>query len=328
MKKLFLIAIVLVTLANTATAQEWTVGHNENNQWNCDSLDKIIADFAEAFYIIIDGKVSTVEEIFAVRAPGCEIEHPPVTGTAVMELTHDWTRNLSGDYLYKCELVLEMVKKHGDLELMRIGNEVFTFLHYHQNDVPLCVPRHVIVKQNGYLRECADSSCDWIWGILIGEVLEVVGIRDGWYEVAHNEKTAFVDSADVVPGPYDIIEPEEQFVLGLGTDCALASRIHGDEVMYIATVKAGPAQNDMDVHLYLPFDEEALEIDQVVNKRFTDNNSTYILQHHPSNVIYPTGIYTIEISIGGGTYRVGFNAQKKAVYVIHVACNLPDQDTG
>ncbi|MCY4540252.1 MAG: hypothetical protein OXE52_18705 [Chloroflexi bacterium] len=153
---------------------------------------------------------------------------------------------------------------------------------------------------------------------MVGTVPEVVCQGDGWYEIAYIAETAFVDGANAAPGPYDIIEPQEAYVPGLGTVCATGTRIQVDEMKSIATIKAGPAQHVMDVDLYHPIDAEALEIDVFANERVADDHSPYQLGHCAPKIRYPAGIHTIGFSIDGGTYRVGFNAQWRAVYVIHV----------
>ena len=321
MKRLILVAIVLTTLASSVWSQDWKKGKIGNVEWNCDALAKVIAEFGGEHYLIIDGSAATVQELFAVRAPNCGIEFEPVSGIVFVEFTHDWTKNITAEYFYKCDLVRDMVAKYGNLEIRRDGDIVHTLLSYHQSELPVCVPRHLIVKRYSNLFECADSSCEKLRRVLRGEVLEVVGIQEDWYEVATDDGSAFVFNFHVVPGPYDIIQPDEQFVLRSGPECVIVPVTSGDAVSLVLILRTGPALYDMTVGLYRPLEDTVLRVEKEVENTFTNDNQTYIIQRYHSSINFPTGIYTIAITLDQATYRVGFNMVQEAAYIVHVGCN-------
>ena len=319
--RLILVAIVLTTLASSVWSQDWTKSGIGNVEWNCDALAVAIMDFGDEYYLIIDGSAVTVKELFAIRSQNCGIEIDPITGTAFIEFTDDWTQNATGEYFYKCEPVLDMVEAYGDLQIMRGDDNPKTLLRYHQIDVPECVPRHLIVKRHSILFECADRSRDSVQRVLRGEVLEVVGIQEDWYEVATDDGTAFVFNFHVVPGPYDIIQPDEQFALRSGPKCVIVPVISGDEISYVSILRTGPALKDMTVDLYRPLDDTVLRVEKEVENTFTNDNQPYIIQRYHSSIKFPTGIYTIAITLDEATYRVGFNMKHEAANIVHVGCN-------
>ena len=168
---------------------------------------------------------------------------------------------------------------------------------------------------------CADRNCEKLRRVVLGEVLEVLGIQEDWYEVATDDGSAFVYNFHVVPGPYDIIQPDEQFVLRSGTECIIVPVTSGDEISHVSILSAGPALNDMTVDLYRPLDDTVLKVEEEVKKTFTDNNQPYIIQRYHWNVKFPTGIYTIAITLDEATFRVGFKMEQEAAHIVHVYCN-------
>ena len=151
-----------------------------------------------------------------------------------------------------------IVAAYGDLEFRRDGDRHHTVIGFYQEDAPECVPRYVIASQHQRVLECASNDCDFVYGFLRGEALPVVGVSDGWYEVALEDGTGYVAETQVVPGPYGFLHVGEQYLLEYA-DCIMIPQRRPKDYTFITIIKSGPAYQEMEVALYEPLSDTRWE---------------------------------------------------------------------
>ena len=330
--------LVLILLATPASAQDWQPGWKGNVEYNCDAVKGAIADVGDEYYIIrgadsltpgdgtaehyllTDVDVVTVEESLLNRAPGCGTAPEPSEGIVDIYDPGAWKPNITRDYLYQCDIARAIVAAYGDLEFRRDGDRRHTVLDFFQEDAPDCVPRYVVTINHSYVFECADSDCEQLTRIMRWLAWPVVGLSEGWYEIALEDETGFVAASDVAPGPLGLLQVNEQHVLQYA-DCIMVPQRKPEEFRTIAVIKGGPAYREMDVALYKPATDTTLEIQEEIDSEFSNNGQPYILQIYSRSDHFPTGVYIVELTWNGLTFRYGFNAQEHALYYIHVYCN-------
>ena len=330
--------LVLILLATPARAQDWRRGWKGNVEYNCDAVNGAIADVGDEFYIIrgadsltpgdgtaehyllTDVDVVSVAESLLARAPGCGTAPESSAGIVDIYNPGAWKPNITREYLYQCEVARAIVAAYGDLEFRRDGDRRHTVLAFYQEDAPDCVPRYVVTKVHSNIFECADSDCERLSRVMRWQALPVVGLSEGWYEVALGDETGFVAASNVAPGPLGLLQVDEQHVLQYA-DCIMVPQRKPQEFRYIAIIKGGPAYREMEVALYKPAIDTALEIHEEIDREFSNNGQPYILQTYSRADYFPTGVYMVELTWKGLTFRYGFNAQEHALYYIHVYCN-------
>lgn len=332
--------LVLFLLAIPASAQGWQRGSMGNVEYNCDAVNGAVADFGEELfviggvdtltpgdgdaehYVLTDVGVSTVANSMLSRAPGCGTAPEETDGIIDVYEPERWLKNITDDYFYQCDIVRAIVAAYGDLEYRRDGDRRHTVIGYYQEDAPDCVPRYVIARQHQRVLECAGSDCEFVYGFLRGEALPVVGLSDGWYEVALEDGTGFVAEAQVVPGPYGFLHVGEQHVLEYA-DCIMIPQRRPKDYTFITIIKSGPAYQEMEVALYEPLSDKPLGIYDEMEKEFSNNGQPYILQIPGPVDDFPNGIYIVQLAWGNLTFNYGFDLREPDVYDIHVYCNRP-----
>ena len=330
--------LVLILLATPASAQDWQRGWKGNVVYNCDAVNGAIADVGDEFYIIrgadsltpgdgtaehyllTDVDVVTVAESLLARAPGCGTAPESDDGIVDIYNPDAWKKNITGEYFYQCDVVRAIVAAYGELEFRRDGDRRHTVLGFYQEDAPDCVPRYVVTVNHSNVFECADSDCEQLTRIMRWQALPVVGLSEGWYEIALEEETGFVAATDVAPGPLGLLQVDEQHILHYA-DCIMVPQRKPEEFRYIAIIRGGPAYREMEVALYKPAVDTALEIHEEINGEFSNNGQPYVLQLYSRADYFPTGVYIVELTWKGLSFRYGFNAQEHALYYIHVYCN-------
>jgi hypothetical protein len=337
-KNKLILMIAIALLATAAGAQDWQSGSMGNVEYNCEAIMGAIGEVGALYYVILgtddltpgdgdaehyvlsDVTVATVAESLLARAPGCGTAH--VLDDDVIDIYEPdaWKPNITRDYMYQCDVVRAIVAAYGHLDFRREGDRHHTVIGFYQEDAPDCVPRYVIATRLVPILECADHSCKRSSRLRRGQALPVVGLSDGWYEVAFDNETGFVSEDLVEPGPLAILQEDEQFSLQYA-DCLLVQQRRERDYRYVAVLKAGPAYKDMEVALYMPLSDAALEIYEENEGEFSNNGQPYILQMPPPELAYPTGIYTIELTLGDLIFRYGFEATEKGLHYIHVYCN-------
>ena len=146
----------------------------------------------------------------------------------------------------------------------------------------------------------------------------MIGLREGWYEVAQGEGAGFVAEAEVMPGPLALLQVGENHVMQYA-DCIFSPQHKVAERRFIAFIKAGLAYQEIDVALYPPMSDTALTILEERDRKFSDSDKPFILQLY-APVIFNPGIYIIELTFNDLTYRFGFDASEDDMYHIHVYC--------
>jgi len=338
--KLFWIILVLL-LATSAGAQDWQLGGRGNVEYNCDAIMSIIEEFGIVYYLILgtddltpgdgdaehyvltDISLVTVAESLLVRASGCG-KAIAVDDDEVVDIyePEKWKPNITGEYFYQCDVVRAIVAGFGKLEFRRSGERQHTVISFYQEEAPECIPPFVITKVHSEVFACLDSDCEKIDRIMRWLAWPVIGWSEGWYELALEDKTGFVAEADVAPGPYGLLQVDEQHVLQYA-ECIMVPQSRPEEYRDFAIIKGGPAYQEIEVALYRPTVETAQDVIEEVEGEFSNNGMPYILQVLSQDNHYPRGVYTIELTWDGVTFRYGFNAQDHARYYIHVYCNRP-----
>jgi len=332
--------LLLALLVTPAVAQDWQPGWKGHAEYNCDAIMSVIEEVGIAYYMILgtddltpgdgDAEHYILTDISVVTVAESLLDHATGCGTAlvaddsVVDIYEPdrWKLNVTGEYFYQCDVVRAIVAAFGDLEFRRSGDRHHTFLGFYQEDAPDCIPPYVVSKVHSDVYACADSDCEKIDRIMRWLAWPVVGWSEGWYEVALEDKTGFIAEADAAPGPYGLLQLDEQHVLPYA-ECVMVPQHKPQEFRHIAIIKAGPAYREIDVALYKPAVETAQDILEEVEGEFSNNGQPYILQIHTRDDHYPRGVYTVELTWDGLMFRYGFNAQEHALYYIHVYCNRP-----
>ena len=330
--------LVLILLATPAGAQDWQRGWKGNVEYNCDAVNGAVADVGDEMYLIIgadsltpgggdkehyvltDVNAVTVAESLLGRAPGCGKEPESSDGIVDIYSPERWKKNITGDYFYQCDVVRAIVAAHGDLEYRRDGDRHHTVVGFYQEDAPECVPRYVVTKVHSDIFACADSDCEKISRVMRWQAWPVVGLSEGWYEVALEGETGFIAASDVAPGPYGLLQVDQHHVSQYH-DCILFVDRKPEDYRYVAILKAGPAYQEIEVALYKPAIDTPLEIVEESHGEFNDSGEPYILQLSSRADHFPIGAYTIELTWKGRIFRYGLEVQEHALFLIHVYCN-------
>ena len=330
--------LLLILLATPASAQDWQRGWKGKVEYNCDAINGAIADVGDEYYVIrgagdltpgdvdaehyllTDVDVVTVAESLLGRAPGCGTAPESLEDVVHLYNPEAWKPNITREYLYQCDVARAIVANYGDLEFRRDGDRRHTVLAFFQEDAPDCVPRFVVTQVHSDIFACADSSCEKTSRVMRWQAFAVVGLSEGWYEIALEDETGFVAASDVAPGPLGLLQLGEQHTLQYA-DCIMVAEREPRDYRYIAILKSGPAYREIEVALYKPATETALEITEELDREFSNNAQPYILQVHSPADHYPTGAYIVELTWEGLTLRYGLNVQERAIYYIHVYCN-------
>ena len=343
MKTKLLWMIALLALATAAGAQDWQKGWKGNVEYNCDAVMGAVAEVGALYYrifgtddltpgdgeaehyVLTDVNVTTVAESLLGRAPGCGKAFVADDDVVDIYEPERWKLNITGDYFYQCDVVRRIVAGFGDLDFRRDGDRHHTVIGYYQEDAPDCMPPYVVTKVHSDVYACADSDCEKIDRIMRWLAWPVVGWSEGWYELALEDKTGFVAEADVAPGPYGLLQVDEQHVLQYA-ECVIVPQIREKDYRLVAILKAGPAVQEIEVALYKPAADTALDIYDEIEGEFSNNGQPYILQMHDPGSMYPTGVYIVELTWDGLTFRYGVNVQEHNLYYIHVYCNRPESE--
>ena len=340
-KLFWLIAILL--LATSAGAQDWQPGSMGNVEYNCDAVMGVIDDVGIVYYLILgtddltpgdgdaehyiltDISVVTVAESLLVRATGCG--EAIVVDDKVLDIyePEKWKPNVTREYLYQCDVVRAIVARFGDLEFRRDGDRHHTVIDFYQEDAQECIPSYVVTKVHSDVYACAESDCEKIDRIMRWQAWPVVGLSEGWYELALEDKTGFVAEADVMPGPSGILQVDQLHVSRYH-DCELFVDRLPEDYRYIATLKAGPAYEEIELALYKPAIDTPVEIVKESLSEFNDSGEPYILQMYSRADHFPMGAYIIELTWNGRIFRYGLEVQDRALFVIHVYCNRPESE--
>ena len=343
MKGKLILIFAMALLATAAGAQDWQSGWKGNVEYNCDTIMGVIDEFGAVYYLILgtddltpgdgdaehyvltDVNVVTVAESLLGRAPGCG--SALVVDDEVVDIYEPdrWKLNITREYFYQCDVVRTIVAAYGDLDFRRDGDRHHTVIGFYQEDARECVPRYVVTKVHSDVFACADSDCEKINRVMRWQAWKVVGLSEGWYEVYVEGETGFIAASDVMPGPYALFQVDEQHVLRY-SECVMVPQRKPQEFRHIAIIKAGPAYREIEVALYKPAVETAQDVLEEVEREFSNNGQPYILQIHTRDDHYPNGVYIVELTWDGLTFRYGFEAQEPALYYIHVYCNRPESE--
>ncbi len=334
---------VLILLATPASAQDWQRGSMGNVEYNCDAVNGAVADYgdelyvirgadslipeggAEEHYVLAGVDMVTVAESMLGRAPGCGTASE--TNERIVDIydPHAWQPNITHDYLYQCDVARAIAADYGDLEFRRDGDRHHTVLSFFQEDAPDCVPPYVTTTVYADIFACASSDCEKTDRIMRWLAWKVVGLSDGWYEIALEGGTGFVAAADVAPGPLALLQ-EDILNFTSYADCDMFVDRRPLERRELAIVRGGQAYQDIEVLLYKPATDTALEISQVFEGEFSGSGKPYIGQAYSSADYFPTGVYIVELTWNGRTFRYGFDAQDNALYLIQFYCDPPSSE--
>lgn len=246
----------------------------------------------------------------------------------------DWVEISNGEMEFNCETVVFLIDAYPDEPLAKSSGTTLTTKEFFENLVPDCeveqdstLPEsdepetsfNIQVDGNVNLRECAGTSCKIVGQATDGEILAVIGEEDDWYEVIHDDESAWIASWVTTPAPDAIIETDEPHLVD-GTTCIIVPSLkRGD--MDINLILTGDRQGDIIADLYRPTDVNPLRVDSQLDKTFIDSGETYVMQTYRWNVSFPTGLYMIELTFDGETYRIGWNVAERADYNVYIQCS-------
>ena len=343
MKSKLLLIIAMALLATAAGAQDWQSDSKGNVEYNCETIMDVIDEFGIVYYLILgtddltpgdgdaehyvltDVSLVTVAESLLIRATGCG--KAIVADDKVVDIYEPdkWKLNITREYFYQCEVVRAIVAAYGDLDFRRTSDRQHTVIRFYQEDAPECVPPYVVTKVHGDIFACPESDCEKTGRVMRWLAWKVVGLSEGWYEIELEDGTGFIAASDVMPGPYALLQVDEQHVLRY-SECVMIPQRKPQEFRHIAIIKAGLAYRETEVALYKPAVEMAQDVLEEVEGEFSNNGQPYILQIYTRDDHYPRGAYTVELTWNGLTFRYGFTAQEHALYMIHVYCNRPESE--
>lgn len=338
MKGKLLLIFALALMATAAGAQDCQSGWKGKVEYNREAIMGAIAEVGAAYclilgtddmfpgdgdaehYVLTDVNVVTVAASLLGRAPGCGTALVSDDGVVDIYSPEKWKRNITREYFYQCDVVRAIVGAYGDLDFRRDGDRHHTVIGFYQEDAPACVPHFVIAKRHSPIFECADPSCERRGRFRSGQALPAVGLSDGWYAVAFDDEIGFVSADRVELGPLGILQEDEQFVPQYA-DCILVPQRRTKDYRYVAILKAGPAYQEMEAAHYRPKSDTSLDIFEQNEGKFSNDGQPYILQMPPPELVYPTGIYTIELTLGDLIFRYGIDVTEEDLYTVHVYCN-------
>ena len=337
MKTIVFCLLLLMLLTAPVQAQDWQRGWKGNVMYNCDAVNGIVSDFGDELLVIggvddltpgdgddehyvLRAGVSTVAESVLGRASGCGDASEETDGITHVYEPERWLKNITGDYFYQCDVLRAMVAAYGALEYRRDGGRHHTVIGFYQEDAPDCVPRYVVTKVHSDIYACAGSDCEKTDRVMRWLAWPVVGLSEGWYEIALDDGTGFVNAGDVAPGPLGMLKVDERHRLQYA-ECVMAPQRKPDDFRHIAVIKGGPAYQEMGVAIYKPAADTPLDIIEELEGEFSNNGQPYLLQLHTPIERYPSGVYTVELLWEELTFRFGIHAKERALYYIHVYCN-------
>jgi hypothetical protein len=88
----------------------------------------------------------------------------------------------------------------------------------------------------------------------------------------------------------------------------------------------GEARDDIFVDVYLPDEDEPLDVLGQIDKQFIDSEDLYIQQYYSSSSGWPLGIYRILLEFGGETRHLAFDMEREGEHNIYVYCEEPGGD--
>lgn len=245
----------------------------------------------------------------------------------------EWAKGKDGVFEFNCDLINDIIEDYGDEDFVRYEGKDSELAGFFEELVPDClatdaeeeskvagdVEFSVIVNGNINLRSCAGTNCDVVGQATDGSVLEVIGQEEDWYEVIFDGETAFIASWLTTRGPDAVIETGERYMIESNGCIVVPDAKRGD--MDVNVIITGDRLNDTVVDLYRPNDQYALQVDTQLDKTFIDTGDVYIHQLYRWNVSFPTGLYTIEVTLDDETARIGWNVTERAQYNVYVLCS-------
>jgi hypothetical protein len=82
----------------------------------------------------------------------------------------------------------------------------------------------------------------------------------------------------------------------------------------------GEARDDIFVDVYLPGEDEPLDVLGQNDKQFIDSKDLYIQQYYSSSSGWPLGTYRILLEYGGETRNLAFEMERAGEHNIYVYC--------
>ena len=339
MKRGLIAALFAFMLVAPVAGQEWAPDALGSMAYNCFLLDHIIGDFGDEAYLTRAGVEVSVEDTLLQLASGCKTTIDADTELAYLELIRSWPFIYRDENSYHCETVDAIVAAYGGFDFQRTENSAYSVFDYHQKKAPYCLPRSVIAAKDLQLRDCLDGPCETNQYMLRGETLPVVDrvVEDDetWYEVAREFKhyleveaddaTAFVNASDVAPGPAGFVELDGAYYI-LHEDhrphCQVHPRREDAPFVHISAIKAGAAYKDLLVTMTAPLTESPMPIKDEPERTFSDSGDPYIHQlYEPMIIAKGKGVFTIDLTLDGITYRLGFDLTEPGIYRFHLYCN-------
>lgn len=341
MKRFIMILLVCLTAAMSAFAQEWAPDGYGATEYNCEVIDRMIADYGEETYVRRGDQSFTIGEKLFQLASGCGSAPASDGDPLYIDIIRSWPFIYFDEDEYQCQLVKQLVADYGPFDLQRRDeDDVISVFTYHQNKAPYCLPRYVIAAKDIHLRDCVDESCELGLYMLRGEALPVVSAfvhgDDEWYVVARELKhyrevepqdaRAYVKAADVAPGPAKFVKLDASYYL-LHEDanplCRIFPRRSERDLPFVhmTVIKADEAYKETRVEITLPFGDSPLSIKSETEETFSDSGKPFIRQlYDAADLGFKKGIYTIDLMLDGITYRLGFEVEKTGAYQFHFYC--------
>ena len=341
MRLFFIFAMFCLIAAFPAIAQEWAPDAYGGREYNCDVIDRMIADFGEETYVLRGDEPFTIGERLFQLATGCGSAAPSDSDLMFRDRIRSWPFIYFDEDTYQCELVKEIVAAYGAFGFHRRDkDDVMSVFAYHQKKAPYCLPRYVVATKDIHLRDCVDETCELGLYMLRGEALPVISIaseaEDDWYVVArefkhyldvepHDER-AFVNAADVAPGPAGFVNLDGSYYLtheDTNPLCRIYPLRSDREIpfLHMKVIKADEAYREMQVELTAPLRDSPARIKSETEATFADSGEPFIHQLYDARDFgFNTGIFTIDLLLDGITYRLGFDAREMGAYQFHFYC--------
>ncbi len=179
---------------------------------------------------------------------------------------------------------------------------------------------NVIVNGNVNVRSCASTDCEVVGQAVNGSVLTVLEEQDDWYEFEFEGESAYIASWLTERGPDVYIEDLSEVYVDERTGCTIIADVRRGD-MEMQFIIFGDERNSVFVDLYRPNDDNALDVEAQLDKTFTDTGEPYIQQYYHWGLYWYVGVHEIEISYGGETSRIAWNASSQADYNLFVTCD-------
>lgn len=244
--------------------------------------------------------------------------------------SQDWTESSDRTAEFNCELISAIIDDYGEQPYQREGDNVLTLFEFYEISIPACLATDedippvesafkIAVKQNVNLRDCAGTTCSLVGQAKPGQILEVVAENDNWYEIKHEQGTAFIAGWLATRLPDAIVETDEPYTIETANCMVLPDPSRSSD-MDVSFVIAGERRANVVVDLFAPTQDRALRVDSQLQKTFIDTGDPYILQVYRWNQWFPSGIYRIELGIDGNVYELAWNITERADYNVYVFC--------